>query len=100
MAQRNTKHAYGGRAHSPRVTSGGPQIEEREPTPSQVESDALPKIGYVRLRDVLRVYPVGKSTWWAGVRSGRYPAPVKLLDRVTAWRVSDIRALLREQGGE
>jgi prophage regulatory protein len=54
----------------------------------------LPEQGYVRLSTVLAVFPVGRSTWWAGVKTGRYPAPVKLGPRVTAWRVSDIRDLL------
>jgi predicted DNA-binding transcriptional regulator AlpA len=54
----------------------------------------LPETGFVRLPDVLRVIPVGRSTWWAGVKSGRYPAAVKLSARVTAWRVSEIRALI------
>jgi len=38
--------------------------------------------------------PLGKSTWWAGVEAGRYPAPVKLGPRITAWRVEDVRALI------
>ena len=38
--------------------------------------------------------PVPRSTWWAGVRSGRYPRPVKLGPRITAWRIEDIRRLL------
>jgi predicted DNA-binding transcriptional regulator AlpA len=39
--------------------------------------------------------PVCKSTWWAGVKSGRFPAPVKHLGpRITAWRVEDIRRLI------
>lgn len=38
--------------------------------------------------------PVGKSTWWAGVKSGRFPKPVKLGPRITAWRAADIYALL------
>jgi predicted DNA-binding transcriptional regulator AlpA len=38
---------------------------------------------------------VSKSTWWAGVKSGRYPASVKLGPRITAWRVEDIRKLIR-----
>jgi prophage regulatory protein len=42
------------------------------------------------------VLPVGKSTWWAGVASGRYPKPVKLGPRITAWREEDIRALVTE----
>ena len=27
--------------------------------------------------------PVGKSTWWAGVKSGRFPQPVKVSPRIT-----------------
>jgi predicted DNA-binding transcriptional regulator AlpA len=42
--------------------------------------------------------PVSKSTWWAGVKSGRYPQPVKLGVRVTAWRVEDVRRLIKELG--
>ena len=54
----------------------------------------LPQAGFVRLPVILSVYPVGKSTWWAGVKSGRFPKPVKLGVRTTAWRVEDIRALI------
>jgi predicted DNA-binding transcriptional regulator AlpA len=63
----------------------------------------LPRLGYVRLRQIIgdskadppvpAVIPVSKSTWWAGVKSGRFPRPVKLGSRITAWRVDDIRAL-------
>jgi hypothetical protein len=38
--------------------------------------------------------PVSKSTWWAGVKTGRYPAPIKLGPRITAWRSDDIAKLL------
>ena len=42
------------------------------------------------------IIPVKKSTWWAGVKSGRYPKPVRTLGlRITAWRVEDIRALIQ-----
>ena len=40
--------------------------------------------------------PVSKSTWWAGVKSGRFPKPVKLGPRTTAWRVEDIRSLIAQ----
>ena len=50
--------------------------------------------GFLRLPDVLKLFPVGKSTWWAGVKSGKYPQPVKLSSRCTAWRVGDVRALV------
>ena len=43
------------------------------------------------------IIPVGKSTWWNGVRSGRYPPGVKISSRCTAWRVEDIRKLIESQ---
>ncbi|MCF8467806.1 MAG: AlpA family phage regulatory protein [Sneathiella sp.] len=57
-------------------------------------SSSLPEVGFVRLPEVLKVYPVSKSHWWAGVKEGRYPKPVKLGPKITAWRVEDIRALI------
>jgi predicted DNA-binding transcriptional regulator AlpA len=60
-------------------------------------SDQLPATGFVRLPSILAPkgpIPVGKSTWWEGVKTGRYPKPVKLGPRITAWRVEDIRALI------
>ncbi len=51
----------------------------------------LPDTGYVRIKQVLRFIPVSKSTWWAGVKSGRFPAPVRLGSHITAWHVQDIR---------
>jgi len=67
----------------------------------------LPETGYLRLRQIIGnpkakppippIIPVSKSTWWAGVKSGRYPQSVKTLGpRITAWRVEDIRALVQD----
>lgn len=50
----------------------------------------------MRLKDILAPdgpIPVSKSTWWAGVKTARYPQPVKLGPRITAWRAEDVRAL-------
>ncbi len=63
------------------------------------DKSSLPETGFVRLWAILGPtgpIPVSKSTWWAGVSSGRYPQPVKLGPRVTAWRVEDIRALVEK----
>ena len=71
----------------------------------------LPETGFLRLRDIIgdrratppipAILPVGKSTWWQGVASGRYPAPVRTLGaRITAWRVEDIRALIDRGRGQ
>jgi prophage regulatory protein len=66
----------------------------------------LPSEGYVRLTQIVgdknatppipAIIPVSASSWWNGVKSGRYPKPVKLGPRTTAWRISDIRALIAE----
>jgi prophage regulatory protein len=48
---------------------------------------------------ILALIPVSKSTWWAGVKSGKYPKPVKLGTRTTAWKVEDIMALIDRLGG-
>lgn len=56
---------------------------------------ALAAGGLLRLPLVLALIPVSASTWWAGVRSGRFPAGVKVTDRCTAWRSEDIAALLQ-----
>jgi len=59
----------------------------------------LPKTGFVRLASILAPrgpIPVGRSTWWAGVKTGRFPKPVKLGPRTTAWKVEDIRDLIEK----
>ncbi len=63
--------------------------------PNRSTSVLLPQDGFVRLLTVLSLFPVSKSTWWAGIKTGRYPSPVKLGPRATAWRVEDIRALIK-----
>lgn len=67
---------------------------------------SLPETGYVRLRQIIGdrksdppippIIPVGRSSWWSGIRCGRYPKGLKLGPRTTVWRVEDIRALLAE----
>ena len=47
-------------------------------------------VGYLRLKDGGKRVPVAKSTIWLWVSDGKFPAPVKLSDRVTAWPVSSI----------
>ncbi len=63
-------------------------------------STTLPATGFVRLPQVLSVFPVSKSTWWAGCQKGRFPRPIKLSQRVTAWRVEDIHALIERLGSK
>jgi prophage regulatory protein len=58
---------------------------------------ALPSAGFVRLASIVAPHgpiPVSKSTWWDGVKTGRFPKPIKLGPNTTAWAVEDIRALI------
>lgn len=53
--------------------------------------------GLMRLAEILAPagpIPVSRSAWWLGVKSGRYPQPVKLGPRITAWRAEDIHQLI------
>lgn len=52
----------------------------------------------LRINQVLALVPVGRSSWWEGCRTGRYPKPVKLGPRTTAWRAEDIAAFIENLG--
>ncbi len=64
-------------------------------------------LGYLRIwqivgdrkRGIEPLLPVGRSTFLAGVKSGKYPKPVKLGERTTAWKKADILALLDSVDG-
>jgi len=60
----------------------------------------LPETGFLRLPQVLEFIPVSKTAWYEGIAKGLYPAPVKLSERTSAWRVEDIRKLIAELGGD
>jgi predicted DNA-binding transcriptional regulator AlpA len=57
-------------------------------------------IGFLRLPQVLAIVPISKSAWWEGCKTGRFPKPVKLGPRTTAWKAEDIAALVKQLGGE
>jgi predicted DNA-binding transcriptional regulator AlpA len=42
------------------------------------------------------ILPISRSSWWEGVKSGRYPAATKLGPRTTVWRESEIQALIEQ----
>lgn len=63
---------------------------------------SLPESGFLRLAQIVgnpkagipAIVPIGKSSWWLGVRSGKYPKPLKLGPKTTVWKVEDIRNLI------
>ncbi len=63
----------------------------------------LPFEGFLRLNQIVgdkttpAIIPISKSSWWAGVKEGRFPQPIKLGKRTTVWRMSDIRQLIENK---
>lgn len=56
----------------------------------------LPSEGFVRLETILKVFPIGKSTWNQGVREGKYPKPKHLGPKLSVWSVNVIRDLIKK----
>ena len=52
---------------------------------------------YMRLKDILKIIPVSRTTWWRGVKSGVFPPSIKLTTRTTVWRNRDIKELLNKK---
>lgn len=82
--------------------------------PKQFQKEAnmknriFPETGFLRLPQIIGnakadpplppLIPVSRSTWWQGVKTGRFPPAIKLGPRTTVWRVEDIRAFI-DRGG-
>lgn len=56
---------------------------------------SLPSERLLRLRQVLEIVPVSPSTLWLWVKQGKFPKPIKLGDKTTVWRFTDIEALIK-----
>ena len=66
--------------------------------------NVLPPTGFLRINQIIGdnnanppippIIPVSRSSWWGGVRSGKYPNSIKLGPRTTVWRVEDVRSLV------
>lgn len=78
-------------SHSPAVARVAPTVPGNSPL-------NVPETGFLRLSEILKFIPVGKTKWWEGVKSGKFPPAVKISERVTAWRAEDIRELLTRIG--
>ena len=69
----------------------------------------IPENGYLRLAQIIGnpkagiapIFPVSRTTWYQGVKEGKYPKPYKLSERCSAYLKSDILELLNKlKGGE
>lgn len=47
---------------------------------------------------VLPILPISATSWWNGVKSGKYHKSIKLGPRTTVWRASDVLAIVTGEG--
>lgn len=62
-----------------------------------IRPDSLLKLKHIigdRKAGIAPIIPVCRATWYSGLKSGRYPQPVKLGARAVAWRGRDILAVV------
>lgn len=65
---------------------------------------SIPETGFLRLAQILGnprakppippIIPISKSSWYAGIASGRYPKSVKLSRNTAVWKIEDVLALI------
>jgi prophage regulatory protein len=66
------------------------------------DHNSINKIGLLRLWQIVGdpkkiqppLIPISRSSWWMGVKLGRFPQPIKLGPRTTCWRAEDVYALI------
>ena len=66
-----------------------------------MQQHTIPSVGFLRIwqicgdrkRGVPPLIPISRSTWWAGVASGRFPKGVLLSPRIRVWTVESIKQL-------
>jgi prophage regulatory protein len=63
-----------------------------------VNAEILKYTALIKLPDVLQLYPVSRSSWYEGIKLGKYPPPIKIGPRSSAWRLSDINKLIEDVG--
>ena len=67
----------------------------------------LPEVGFLRIPQIIgdkkatppipAIYPISKAQLWKLVKEGKFPSPIKLTPRITAWRVEDIREFIEKK---
>jgi len=80
----------------------GSNYEPTMPTSNQFSFDNLPDCAYLRQSQLVQspatptaLLPFSAATLWRKVKSGTFPKPIKLSERVTAWPVGAVREWMR-----
>lgn len=72
-------------------------MKELQPTP---DLSKLHPESVIRWPDVRQLFPISKSSWEAGVKSGKYPTPIRLGTRAVGWKLKDVLQLIEDSREE
>lgn len=50
-------------------------------------------------KECCEILNISKPTWWKGVREGIFPKAIKLTEKTTRWRLSEVLALIENVEG-
>ena len=68
------------------------------------DTKTIPETGFLRASQIIgnskrgipAIIPISRTSWWKGVKSGRFPQPIQLGPKTVVWRVEDIRKLIEQ----
>ncbi|MDR3455404.1 MAG: AlpA family phage regulatory protein [Rhodoferax sp.] len=101
-----TKPTQSTKARKQQIQAAIPEVATTRHTAAIPSFDELPDSAWVRQADLVRdpkhptrpaPLPFSPATFWRWVREGKFPTPTKLGERITAWRVGDVRAWIAAQ---
>ncbi len=79
------------------ATTESKEVKDRKSGyPHHLLDCSLPDTGFIRLPTLLALIPISRASLYAGIKTNKYPAPVKISSRTSAWRAEDIRLLIEK----
>ena len=61
-------------------------------------SSLFPSEGFVRLPQVLLMFPISRTNLWRMVKCGSFPQPKKIGPRTTVWDIRELREYMGRVG--
>jgi len=91
--------------NTPQPPNAQSHKEPNSTDPSGASPTEIQRLAFYRISQIIGnkttnppvapLLPISRSSFYAGIKAGIYPAPVKLSARVSAWRGKDILLLLK-----
>ena len=78
------------------TTEANEAKEKKNGYPAHLMRCTLPDTGFIRLPTLLSLIPISRAALYAGIKANKYPAPVKIAPRTSAWRAEDIKQLIEK----